>query len=161
MMNYHMQKAAAKEQDRMDRKDSEDRKRKGKDHAPGGGRSHHIDHYIPEEERVKFMASCDNAEAKAKQAALEVTQRIQSDNKGYGMLAKMGWSEGTGLGAKKDGMVNPVSAGEVKQNNLGVGQEKVGEVSEGDDIYAQYKKRMMLAYKYRPNPLGNPRKAYY
>jgi len=32
---------------------------------------------------------------------------------------------------------------------------------ESDDIYEQYKKRMMLGYKFRPNPLGNPRKAYY
>jgi splicing factor 4 len=60
--------------------------------------------------------------------------------------------------------VNPVSAGGVKQNVLGVGAGGEGpthEVKEGDDIYEQYKKRMMLGYKHRPNPLGNPRKSYY
>ncbi|GAB2210704.1 hypothetical protein Droror1_Dr00015986 [Drosera rotundifolia] len=41
-----------------------------------------------------------------------------------------------------------------------------GEVLPEDDIYEQYKKRMMLGYRYRLNPLvshfaGNPRKAYY
>uniref|UniRef100_A0A7S1IFR2 Uncharacterized protein n=2 Tax=Eutreptiella gymnastica TaxID=73025 RepID=A0A7S1IFR2_9EUGL len=32
---------------------------------------------------------------------------------------------------------------------------------EGDDDFRLYQKRMMLAYKYRPNPLGNPRTPYY
>nr|WJH19529.1 SURP and G-patch domain-containing protein 1 [Euglena gracilis] len=35
------------------------------------------------------------------------------------------------------------------------------EPQEGDDPFTLYKKRMMLAYKYRPNPLGNPRTPYY
>jgi splicing factor 4 len=30
-----------------------------------------------------------------------------------------------------------------------------------DDPYEAYRKRMMLGYKYRPNPLGNPRRSYY
>lgn len=34
-------------------------------------------------------------------------------------------------------------------------------LQESDDIYEQYKKRMMVGYKHRPNPLNNPRKAYY
>lgn len=38
-------------------------------------------------------------------------------------------------------------------NNLGVGAEQPGEVTPDDDIYEQYKKRMMLGYKFRPNPL--------
>lgn len=44
-------------------------------------------------------------------------------------------------------------AGNVKLNNLGVGAEHPGEVTPEDDIYEQYKKRMMLGYRYRPNPL--------
>ena len=42
-----------------------------------------------------------------------------------------------------------------------MGANETSEVKEEDDIYEQYKKRMMLGYKHRPNPLGNPRKAYY
>ena len=42
-----------------------------------------------------------------------------------------------------------------------MGANETSEVKEEDDIYEQYKKRMMLGYKYRPNPLGNPRKQYY
>lgn len=44
-------------------------------------------------------------------------------------------------------------AGAVKKDNLGVGAQKPGEVTADDDIYEQYKKRMMLGYRHRPNPL--------
>lgn len=46
-------------------------------------------------------------------------------------------------------------AGNIKKNNLGVGAQEPGEVTSEDDIYEQYKKRMMLGYRYRPNPLVN------
>uniref|UniRef100_A0A7S0N2U6 G-patch domain-containing protein n=1 Tax=Pyramimonas obovata TaxID=1411642 RepID=A0A7S0N2U6_9CHLO len=117
-------------------------------------------HYIPTEELEKFLKKCNPAE-RAQAAADAVSDRIGEGNKGFAMLAKMGWTEGAGLGAGGAGMVNPVNAGEVKQNNLGVGAGETSEVKEEDDIYEQYKKRMMLGYKHRPNPLGNPRKAYY
>ena len=60
---------------------------------------------------------------------------------------------GEGLGSGKGGRADPVEAGSVKVNNLGVGAAQPGEVSAEDDIYEQYKKRMMLGYRYRPNPL--------
>lgn len=60
---------------------------------------------------------------------------------------------GEGLGSGKSGRSDPVMAGDVKKDNLGVGAVKPGEVSAEDDIYEQYKKRMMLGYKHRPNPL--------
>uniref|UniRef100_A0A2P2L3R8 SURP and G-patch domain-containing protein 1-like protein isoform X1 n=1 Tax=Rhizophora mucronata TaxID=61149 RepID=A0A2P2L3R8_RHIMU len=44
-------------------------------------------------------------------------------------------------------------AGNVKKDNLGVGAHNPGDVTPDDDIYEQYKKRMMLGYRYRPNPL--------
>lgn len=52
-------------------------------------------------------------------------------------------------------------AGEVKKNNLGVGAHNPGEVKPEDDIYEQYKKRMMLGYRYRPNPLVLDSLPYY
>lgn len=62
-------------------------------------------------------------------------------------------STGEGLGSRKGGQADPVQAGSVKLNNLGVGAEQPGEVTPDDDIYERYKKRMMLSYRYRPNPL--------
>ena len=35
------------------------------------------------------------------------------------------------------------------------------EVEQSDDAFDQYRKRMMLAYRFRPNPLNNPRRTYY
>ncbi|GJN28730.1 hypothetical protein PR202_gb16888 [Eleusine coracana subsp. coracana] len=63
--------------------------------------------------------------------------------------------------SEKRGRADPIMAGDVKKDHLGVGAVKPGEVSAEDDIYEQYKKRMMLGYRYRPNPLNNPRKQYY
>lgn len=66
------------------------------------------------------------------------------------------WTAGEGLGSSRSGRADPVMAGNVKLNNLGVGAEQPGEVTPDDDIYEQYKKRMMLGYRYRPNPLVRP-----
>nr|CAB3453016.1 unnamed protein product [Digitaria exilis] len=71
------------------------------------------------------------------------------------------WAGGKGLGSERRGRADPIMAGDVKKDHLGVGAVQPGEVTSEDDIYEQYKKRMMLGYRYRPNPLNNPRKAYY
>lgn len=63
------------------------------------------------------------------------------------------WFSGEGLGSSRKGISDPIMAGDVKMNNLGVGAHQPGEVTADDDIYEQYKKRMMLGYRYRPNPL--------
>ena len=126
-----------------------------------GKRGHHMSDFIPKEEMDRFLAKQGDPAAKARVAAQELANRIGSDNKGHQMMQQMGWTEGAGLGANQAGMANPISAGEVKQDNLGIGAANTHEVSEGDDIYEAYKKRMMLGYKHRPNPLGNPRKQYY
>ena len=35
----------------------------------------------------------------------------------------------------------------------GLGEEKPGEIQSEDDEFDLYRKRMMLAYRFRPNPL--------
>lgn len=175
LMNYFTKKAAQQEDARAAKKDPKEmpplrdelpEKDKNKHVRPakapdGKSRTHHMGHYIPEEELTKFMAKCGSEADKAKAADIDASKRIDSSNKGYALLAKMGWTEGQGLGASAGGMIDPVSGGEVKENHLGIGAGEASEVSESDDIFNQYKKRMMLGYKYRPNPLGNPRKSYY
>ncbi|KAJ0693145.1 putative SURP and G-patch domain-containing protein [Helianthus annuus] len=160
MMEFYMKKAAQEEKKR--------RPKHSKDEMPppaslqgDGKRGHHMGDYIPLEELDKFMASCNDAAAQ--KAAKEAAQRarIQADNVGHRLLSKMGWKEGEGLGSSRSGIADPILAGSVKKDNLGVGASQPGEVTPEDDIYEQYKKRMMLGYKHRPNPLGNPRKAYY
>lgn len=124
-----------------------------------GTRGHHMSDFIPPEELARLLAKGGDEAAKAAAIALEQKNAIQSDNIGHKLLSKMGWKEGQGLG--KDGITAPVAASSMRQDNLGLGAEAHGEVKEGDDPFEQYRKRMMLGYKYRPNPLGNPRKAYY
>ena len=63
------------------------------------------------------------------------------------------WIAGEGLGSSRKGIADPIMAGNVKLDNLGVGAQQPGAVTPEDDIYEQYKKRMMLGYRYRPNPL--------
>ncbi len=66
------------------------------------------------------------------------------------------WTAGEGLGSSRNGIADPIMAGNVKKDHLGVGASQPGEVTADDDIYEQYKKRMMLGYRFRPNPLVLP-----
>ncbi|KAK9064422.1 hypothetical protein SSX86_015804 [Deinandra increscens subsp. villosa] len=152
MMEFYMKKAAQEEKKR--------RPKHSKDEMPppaslqgDGKRGHHMGDYIPLEELDKFMATCNDAASQ--KAAKEAAQRarIQADNVGHRLLSKMGWKEGEGLGSSRSGIADPIMAGNVKKDNLGVGASQPGEVTPDDDIYEQYKKRMMLGYKHRPNPL--------
>ena len=43
--------------------------------------------------------------------------------------------------------------GNVSHDNRGLGVERPAELSHEDDEYDAYRKRMMLAYRFRPNPL--------
>ncbi|KAJ9562982.1 hypothetical protein OSB04_008142 [Centaurea solstitialis] len=160
MMEFYMKKAAQEEKRRQP-KHSKDEMPPPASLQGGGKRGHHMGDYIPQEELEKFMANCNDVAAQkaAKEAAERA--RIQADNVGHRLLSKMGWREGEGLGSSRSGIADPIMAGNVKKDNLGVGASQPGEVTPDDDIYEQYKKRMMLGYRHRPNPLGNPRKAYY
>ncbi|KAG6529099.1 SURP and G-patch domain-containing protein 1-like protein [Zingiber officinale] len=159
MMEFYMKKAAQEERMRQPKLSKDEMPPPASLQAPKRG--HHMGDFIPQEEMEKFMSSCnDAAVTKAAREASEKA-KIQADNIGHKLLSKMGWKEGEGLGSDKRGRANPVMAGEVKKDNLGVGAQKPGEVNPDDDIYEQYKKRMMLGYRHRPNPLNNPRKQYY
>ncbi|XP_010426812.1 PREDICTED: SURP and G-patch domain-containing protein 1-like protein [Camelina sativa] len=168
MMEFYMKKAAQEEKMRRPRQSKDEMPPPASLQGPSatpstdpGKRGHHMGDYIPDEELDKFLAKCNDAAAqKATKEAAEKA-KIQADNVGHKLLSKMGWKEGEGIGSSRKGMADPIMAGDVKTNNLGVGASAPGEVMPEDDIYEQYKKRMMLGYKHRPNPLGNPRKAYY
>ncbi|CAN8254699.1 unnamed protein product [Cochlearia groenlandica] len=163
MMEFYAKKAAQEEKMRRPRHSKDEMPPPASLQGPSdpGKRGHHMGDYIPLEELDKFLSKCNDAAAqKATKEAAEKA-KIQADNVGHKLLSKMGWKEGEGIGSSRKGMSDPIMAGDVKTNNLGVGASAPGEVKPEDDIYEQYKKRMMLGYKHRPNPLGNPRKAYY
>ncbi|XVF79595.1 hypothetical protein PTKIN_Ptkin15bG0001800 [Pterospermum kingtungense] len=161
MMEFYMKKAAREERMRQPKQSKDEMPPPPSLQAASVKKGHHMGDYIPPEELEKFLSTCNDAAAQ--KAAKETAEKakIQSDNVGHKLLSKMGWKEGEGLGSSNKGISDPIMAGDVKMNNLGVGAHQPGEVTADDDIYEQYKKRMMLGYRYRPNPLNNPRKAYY
>jgi len=160
LMEFYMKKAAQEERKRPPRQSKDEMPPPPSLQGPPK-KGHHMGDFIPLEELEKFMARCNDAEAqKATKEAAEKA-KIQADNIGHKLLSKMGWREGEGLGSERRGRADPIMAGDVKKDHLGVGAVQPGEVTSEDDIYEQYKKRMMLGYRYRPNPLNNPRKAYY
>lgn len=127
-----------------------------------GKKGHHMQDFIPPEEMAKFMEACGDKEAAARAAASQAGG-LGADNIGHKLLQKMGWKEGQGLGGQSHGNSKPVVAqGQAGgSGGLGLGAAPHGAVDDDDDEYTRYRKRMQLGYKYRPNPLGNPRKQYY
>ncbi|NXQ00032.1 SUGP1 protein, partial [Vidua macroura] len=51
--------------------------------------------------------------------------------------------------------------GTTTMDGAGFGIERPAELTKEDDEYEAFRKRMMLAYRFRPNPLNNPRRPYY
>ncbi|KAJ8485699.1 hypothetical protein OPV22_018184 [Ensete ventricosum] len=160
MMEFYMKKAAQEERIRQPKQSKDEMPPPASLQGPPK-KGHHMGDFIPPEELEKFLSSCNDASVRKGSREAAEKARIQADNIGHRLLSKMGWKEGEGLGSDKRGRADPVMAGDVKKDNLGVGAQKPGEVTPDDDIYEQYKKRMMLGYRHRPNPLNNPRKSYY
>ena len=127
-----------------------------------GTRGHHMQDFIPQDELAKVLAKSGDVGAQEHAKRIEEQSKIQPDNIGHKLLSKMGWKEGSGLGASASGMAAPIAAkGSSAQEKRGLGATEHTQIEEGDDEFEQYRKRMMLGYKHRPNPLGNPRKSYY
>eukprot|EP00112_Aurelia_sp_Birch-Aquarium-sp1_P021962 Seg6037.1 transcript_id=Seg6037.1/GoldUCD/mRNA.D3Y31 product="SURP and G-patch domain-containing protein 1" protein_id=Seg6037.1/GoldUCD/D3Y31 len=123
---------------------------------------HHMGDFLPPEELARFQEKV-KAIKEGRQADLSDYSefKIKEDNIGYKLLQQAGWQEGKGLGAEGKGITQPINKGVTSFDNSGVGVEKPHEVEKEDDEFDVYRKRMMLAYKFRPNPLNNPRRPYY
>lgn len=123
---------------------------------------HHIGDFLPPEELKKFMEKYD-AKKNNRQPDLSDYKeyKLKEDNIGFQMLQKLGWKEGQGLGAGGAGIVDPVNKAPQRDANQGLGAGMPSNPDDCDNEYEAYRKRMMLAYRFRPNPLNNPRRAYY
>ncbi|XP_045215932.2 SR-related and CTD-associated factor 8-like [Mercenaria mercenaria] len=127
-----------------------------------GKGKHHIGDFLPPDELERFMETFKALkEGRTPDFSDYKDFKITCENIGYQMLQKLGWQEGEGLGPESQGILNPVNKGNVSVDGRGIGIERPDGLSKEDDEFDAYRKRMMLAYRFRPNPLNNPRRPYY
>ncbi|XP_054031097.1 SURP and G-patch domain-containing protein 1 [Dryobates pubescens] len=127
-----------------------------------GRGKHFIGDFLPPDELEKFMETFKALKEGREPDYSEYKEfKLTVENIGYQMLMKMGWKEGEGLGSDGQGIKNPVSKGTTSVDGAGFGIDRPAELTKQDDEYEAFRKRMMLAYRFRPNPLNNPRRPYY
>ncbi|XP_063311440.1 SURP and G-patch domain-containing protein 1 [Pelobates fuscus] len=127
-----------------------------------GRGKHFIGDFLPPDELDKFMETFKALKEGREPDYSEYKEfKITVENIGYQMLMKMGWKEGEGLGSEGQGIKNPVNKGSTAVDGAGFGIDRPAELAKNDDEYEAFRKRMMLAYRFRPNPLNNPRRPYY
>lgn len=123
---------------------------------------HFIGDFLPPDELERFMETFKALkEGRTPDFSDYKDFKIKCDNLGFKMLEKMGWSEGEGLGSGKQGITAPINQGKQSIDGRGVGISNPDVLNNEDDEFSAYRKRMMLAYRFRPNPLNNPRRPYY
>ncbi|XP_028672064.1 SURP and G-patch domain-containing protein 1 [Erpetoichthys calabaricus] len=127
-----------------------------------GKGKHFIGDFLPPDELEKFMETFKALKEGREPDYSEYKEfKLTVENIGFKMLMKMGWKEGDGLGSDGQGIKNPVPRGTTAVDGAGFGVDRPAELTKQDDEYDAFRKRMMLAYRFRPNPLNNPRRPYY
>ncbi|XP_034559538.1 SURP and G-patch domain-containing protein 1 [Notolabrus celidotus] len=127
-----------------------------------GKGKHFIGDFLPPEELEKFMETFKALKEGRDPDYSEYKEfKLTVENLGFRMLTKMGWKEGEGLGSEGQGITTPVNKGTTAVDGAGFGVDRPAMLTKSDDEYDAYRKRMMLAYRFRPNPLNNPRRPYY
>lgn len=130
--------------------------RRAQELTEGSRGKHHLGDFLPPDVLESFFSKWeaikDGTQDSRSKSDFEQF-KLQSDNIGFKMLEKMGWKSGEGLGSVGQGIAEPISRGQTAAANTGLGSDRPEELSKEDDEFAAYRKRMMIAYRFRPNPL--------
>ncbi|KAF1322690.1 hypothetical protein FI667_g11144, partial [Globisporangium splendens] len=100
---------------------------------------HHLGDFLPQTELDKFMKEAQALTSKNR-LGLESNAQLTDQQ-------QTGGSNRTAAAASASSSTSAASRG--------LGHESTGQLQEDDDEFDQYRKRMMLAYRFRPNPLAS------
>lgn len=114
--------------------------------------------YLPQHVLEAFEKQQEQVKSGAVASSVPMGAAISSSNKGAKMLSKMGWKSGQGLGADGQGISQPI--GPDTRNLSGAAGSSTVTPAANDDAFASFRKKNMLAYRFRPNPMNNPRRGY-
>ncbi|NXO46490.1 SUGP1 protein, partial [Locustella ochotensis] len=127
-----------------------------------GRGKHFIGDFLPPDELEKFMETFKALKELSEPQILGIYEikpipdSIQT--LGLGVPGRFRWRS-RGRGAVVP--FPPLRRGTTALDGAGFGIERPAELTKEDDEYEAFRKRMMLAYRFRPNPLNNPRRPYY
>lgn len=76
-------------------------------------------------------------------------QALTDDNEGHKLLRRMGWQEGSGLGAEGGGIIEPIRE-TVKKDKTGIGSTTGGSVPPTE--YSSYRQQLSSEYHARIGP---------
>uniref|UniRef100_K3WRV8 Uncharacterized protein n=1 Tax=Globisporangium ultimum (strain ATCC 200006 / CBS 805.95 / DAOM BR144) TaxID=431595 RepID=K3WRV8_GLOUD len=110
-------------------------------HAEG---KHHLGDFLPQTELDKFMKEAQVLTSKNKLGLGNKAQLTDQQQAGSSSAAVSSGNR-TAPAASASSSISTTSRG--------LGHESTGQLQEDDDEFDQYRKRMMLAYRFRPNPL--------
>lgn len=72
---------------------------------------HHIGDFLPSDQLEKFMKKWESIKDGSTSLLYDEAYqdfKLKSENTGYKMLSKLGWTEGQGLGLNENGIKNPI-----------------------------------------------------
>ncbi|CAM9122712.1 unnamed protein product [Scytosiphon promiscuus] len=140
-----------RQKEKEQRKVEEERKSAGKDGAAAGGQRDR-----GRRNRDGGFAAGGSQGLRAKQAQLELESDMQGrekvlgeENIGHNLLKKMGWSEGTGLGSSRSGMVEPISgSGQMDKAGIGGGEGAVKKKTAAEqDAFEAYRRNKSYSFR--------------
>jgi len=109
-------------------------------------KSSHVGNLLPEDDLKKYTSALpwNKGKSAEEKKAEEEKPKIDSSNIGHKLLAKMGWKEGKGLGAKEEGKVAPVAAtdpnmtqrsGHLAGDVHGIGSQHTWDLDGDEDMF--------------------------